>query len=79
MQQLDEVDLKEPGAGLPKGPNTSTAYPTADLPAENIPAMADNKQQQPGVGQHQQAKRQPGIEQPDEVQLQHSPPLPRGR
>ena len=39
MKQLDEVDLKEPGAGPPKGPNTSTAHPTEDLPAEDLPAI----------------------------------------
>ena len=40
--------------------------------------MADDKQQQPGVRQQQQAKQQPVIEQPDEVQLPPQGPPPEG-
>ena len=45
--------------------------PIKDLPAEDLSAMADNEQPQPGVGQQQQAgaQQQPGIKQPDGVQL----------
>ena len=40
--------------------------------------MADDEQQQPGVRQQQQAKQQPVIEQPDEVQLPPQGPPPEG-
>ena len=40
--------------------------------------MADDEQQQPGIGQQQQAQQQPGIKQPDEVQLPPQGPTPEG-